>query len=227
MKSSLPQKNLLELLSELEDPRRSQGRMHDLSFILITSIMALMNGAVSFYAIRDFLEINKKDLFKLFKMKGKQKRLPSRVTILRLFSSIDFNKLNTIFYNWSSSRISIKKGDCLSLDGKSIRGTLTNPNDSFQNFTSLVSVYTQKKKQILCLEKMENKKESEIPLVRKLIKMLDLEGITFTMDALHCQKETIKEIIESKNNYIVQVKGNQPTLQEDLKKTSKMPCPGI
>ena len=223
MKLSLHQKNLLERLSELEDPRRSQGRMHKLEFILLTSIMALMNGAVSFYGIRDFLEINKKDLFKLFKMKGKQKRLPSRVTILRLFSSIDFNKLNTIFYNWSSSRISIKKGDCLSLDGKSIRGTLTNANDSFQNFTSLVSVYVQKRKEILCLEKIENKKESEIPIVRNLIKMLDLEGITFTLDALHCQKETLKIISESKNNYIVQVKGNQSTLQENLKKTSKTP----
>ena len=76
-----------------------------------------------------------------------------------------------------------------------------------------------KKKEILCLEKMENKKESEIPIVRNLIKMLDLEGITFTLDALHCQKETLKIISESKNNYIVQVKGNQSTLQENLKKT--------
>ncbi len=84
MKSSLHQKNLLELLSELEDPRRSQGRMHNLSFILITSIMALMNGAVSFYAIRDFLEINKKDLFKLFKMKGKQKRLPLKSNNIKI-----------------------------------------------------------------------------------------------------------------------------------------------
>lgn len=222
MKSSVHQRNLIELLSELEDPRRPQGRMHKLEFILISSIMAIMNGAVSFYAIRDFLEINKKDLFKLFKMKGKYKRLPSRVTILRLFSSINYNKLNTIFYNWSSSRISIKKGDCLSLDGKSIRGTLTNANDSFQNFTSLVSVYVQKKRQVLCLEKMENKKESEIPLVRNLIKMLGLENITFTLDALHCQKETVKEIIESKNNYIIQVKGNQETLHKQLKKTSKL-----
>ncbi len=219
--------NLYELISNIKDPRSSQGRMHPLPFILLTSIMAIMNGSNSFYAIRDFLEINKKDLFKLFKMKGKYKRLPSRMTISRLISEISFDNLNSLFYNWASSKISLKKGDVLSLDGKSIRGTITNANDSFQNFISLVSVYSQKKKQVLCLEKMENKKESEIPLVRKLIKMLDLEGITFTMDALHCQKETIKEIIESKNNYIVQVKGNQPTLQEDLKKTSKIPCPGI
>ena len=63
----------------------------NLLFLLL--IMAIMNGSNSFYAIRDFLEVNKKDLFKLFKMKGKQKRLPSRMTISRLLSSIDFDKL--------------------------------------------------------------------------------------------------------------------------------------
>jgi hypothetical protein len=216
------QQNLLELLYSINDPRRAQGRMHPLPFILLTSIMAIMNGATSIYAIADFAKSNKKDLFKLFKMKKKQKRIPSKETIARVFRLISFENLSSIFYNWAKSKISIKKGDCLSLDGKSIRGTLTNANDSFQNFTSLVSVYSQKMKQILCLGKIETKKESEIPEVRKLIKMLDLEGVTFTMDALHCQKQTVKEIIESKNNYIVQVKGNQPTLQEDLKKTSKI-----
>ncbi len=183
--------------------------------------MSVMNGDTSFYAIRDFMESNKKDLFKLFKMKGKYKRLPSRKTISRLISSLDFNSLNSLFYNWTSSKKSLKKGDVLSLDGKSIRGTLTNPNNSFQNFTSILSVYVQKKKQILCLEKMENKKESEIPLVRKLIKMLGLKEVTFTFDALHCQKETLQLISETKNNYIVQVKGNQPTLLENLKKHRK------
>lgn len=214
--------NLLELLSSIKDPRRPQGRMHSLNFILVVSIMAIMNGATSIYAIADFANANKKDLFKLFKMKKKQKRIPSKETIARVFKLISFETLSSIFYNWAESKIPLKKGAVLSIDGKSIRGTLTNANDSFQNFTSLVSVYSQKMKQILCLEKIENKKESEIPVVRQLIKMLDLEGITFTMDALHCQKETVKEITESKNNYIIQVKGNQPKLQEELKKTSKI-----
>ncbi len=49
--------------------------------------------------------------------------------------------------------------------------------------------------------------------------MLDLEGVIFTMDALHCKKETVKEIIESKNNYIIQIKRNQANLYETIKKT--------
>ena len=35
---------------------------------------------------------------------------------------------------------------------------------------------------------MENKHESEINVVRELIELLDLTGVVFTFDALHCQK---------------------------------------
>jgi predicted transposase YbfD/YdcC len=31
-------------------------------------------------------------------------------------------------------------------------------------------------------------KESEIPIVQQLIEALDLSGVIFTLDALHCQK---------------------------------------
>ncbi len=130
------QKNLLELLKTIKDPRRAQGRMHSLPFILVTSIMAIMNGATSFYAIADFCKSNKKDLFKLFKMKKTKKRIPSKETINRVFRLISFEELSSKFYNWAKSKISLKKGDVFSLDGKSIRGTLTNANNSFQNSTS-------------------------------------------------------------------------------------------
>ena len=36
---------------------------------------------------------------------------------------------------------------------------------------------------------MENKHESEINVVRELIELLDLTGVVFTFDALHCQKK--------------------------------------
>ena len=36
---------------------------------------------------------------------------------------------------------------------------------------------------------MENKLESEISVVRDLIELLDLTGVVFTFDALHCQKK--------------------------------------
>ena len=38
---------------------------------------------------------------------------------------------------------------------------------------------------------MENKKQSEIIAVQDLIQLLDLSGVVFTIDALHCQKKPL------------------------------------
>ncbi len=42
---------------------------------------------------------------------------------------------------------------------------------------------------VLGVKMMENKLESEINVVRDLIELLDLTGVVFTFDALHCQKK--------------------------------------
>ena len=43
-----------------------------------------------------------------------------------------------------------------------------------------------------------------------------LVGQAFSFDALHCQPTLLQEINKQEGAYLVQVKGNQPTLQEDL-----------
>lgn len=47
---------------------------------------------------------------------------------------------------------------------------------------------------------------------------LGLSGLVFTADALHCQRETVRAIIESDNDYVIGVKDNQKTLHQILKK---------
>jgi hypothetical protein len=72
---------------------------------------------------------------------------------------------------------------------KAIGGTVSNSNSINQDFISLVSVYCSKQKLVLCNAQVTNSKESEIPVIKQLIEALDLEGVTFTLDALHCQKK--------------------------------------
>src|SRR3989339_386302 len=40
-----------------------------------------------------------------------------------------------------------------------------------------------------------------------------------SLDALHCQKDTVKTIVKSKNHYVIGVKGNQKKLYSRIKKT--------
>ncbi len=48
---------------------------------------------------------------------------------------------------------------------------------------------SHQRKLVLGVKMMENKNESEINVVRDLIELLDLTGVVFTFDALHCQKK--------------------------------------
>ena len=51
---------------------------------------------------------------------------------------------------------------------------------------------SHQRKLVLGVKMMENKQESEINVVRELIELLDLTGVVFTFDALHCQKKLWK-----------------------------------
>jgi predicted transposase YbfD/YdcC len=41
-----------------------------------------------------------------------------------------------------------------------------------------------------------------------------LDGQTVTADPLHCQKKVARTIVEKGGEYLLQIKGNQPTLQQ-------------
>jgi predicted transposase YbfD/YdcC len=39
----------------------------------------------------------------------------------------------------------------------------------------------------------KNKEQSEITTVQELLELLDLKGVVFTFDALHCQKKNLRD----------------------------------
>ena len=222
MKNKKEQKeehSLLKLLTQLEDNRRKQGQRHPLHILFLITVMAIMQGAKSERAIARFAINNKGALIK--ELEITRREVPSRRILAQFIQTLDFNKLQSLFHTWTTKFVNIKKGEWLSIDGKSIKGTIKNANDPMQDFMSLVTVFMNKKKQALFVGKINTKKENEIPKVRELIETLDLQGITFSLDALHAQSNTVKAIIKSKNNYVIGIKKNQKNLLKTLKKTVK------
>ena len=60
-------------------------------------------------------------------------------------------------------------------------------------------------------------KSNEITAIPRLLAMLTLTGRTVTIDAMGCQREIARQIIEQKGHYILAVKENQPTLHAKVK----------
>ncbi|WP_369831897.1 hypothetical protein [Chlorogloea sp. CCALA 695] len=60
--------------------------------------------------------------------------------------------------------------------------------NGYQNFVSLVSVYSHQQGVVLAAQQFESNKSGELKVVQTILEALQLEGVVFTMDALHCQK---------------------------------------
>ena len=98
------------------------------------------------------------------------------------------------------------------LDGKTIKST--DAIRTIEKMMNIVTAYTDTG--ISIGQKTVDSKSNEIPAVRELIEMLDIEGKVLTMDAMHCQKETVEKIIDNKGDYVVQLKANQGTFHKDV-----------
>jgi predicted transposase YbfD/YdcC len=69
-----------------------------------------------------------------------------------------------------------------------------------------------------------DEKSNEITAIPKLLEVLSLQGCLVTIDAMGCQKEIAERIIKKEADYILSVKGNQGSLEEDIKRTERF-CP--
>jgi predicted transposase YbfD/YdcC len=59
-------------------------------------------------------------------------------------------------------------------------------------------------------------KSNEIVAIPALLDMLAIEGAVVTIDAMGCQREIARKVIDKKADYILALKGNQGSLREDV-----------
>ncbi len=184
------QPTLVEYLAQVPDFRRREGRRYPLPTLLVMIIMAILSGQYGYREIARFLKANRDELVAHLGLKRKQ--MPSHVTIRTVLMKLDFEALNKAFEHWAQTHLQVASGDWVSVDAKAIGSTVTDYDNAYQDFVSLVSAFAQEQGTVLAMARYHNKDTSEVPLTRTLItamvEALDLEGVVFTLDALHCKK---------------------------------------
>lgn len=178
--------NLITSLQEIRDFRASQGRRYPLWLILLLVIMGTISGCRSYYALEDFGARHYEAVSERLGLKVT--RLPSDTTFRRVLQKLDFQTLAQQFEQWVNRTFNLETGEWVAIDGKSIKGTVSEQQTAYQNFISLVSVYSHQQGLVLAAQQFESKKSSELQVVQTILEALQLEGVVFTMDALHCQK---------------------------------------
>lgn len=100
----------------------------------------------------------------------------------------------------------------MAIDGKALRRAI----DKGQSPKVIVSAWTVGSRPVLSQRKVEDK-SNEITAVPELLRSLELAGCIVTLDAMGCQKQIAREIIESDADYVLALKGNQSTAHEEIR----------
>ncbi len=199
---------LRSALDQIDDPRRELGRKHFLNDILVISIIAIISGAETWNNIEDYAKIKESFLRSFLRLPH---GIPSHDTFNRVFSIIDPEQFEKCFIDWFQSTVKIEMGEFISIDGKTIRGAKSKGKKSPFH---IVSAWASKANLVLG-QVMTDEKSNEITAIPQLIEILDLKETVVTIDAMGCQVEIAKCIIDNEADYILAVKNNQKTLYED------------
>jgi predicted transposase YbfD/YdcC len=203
--------------SPLKDPRRIiKGNFrHSLNEILFLVISATISKCVGLEEIELFGEQHLDWLRRFFPYKH---GVPSHDTLGRVFSNLEVNEFNKCFIDWSNSISDLCSGRVIALDGKTICGAASTA--ALGSKLHIVSAFCNKNN-ISVGQLTVSEKSNEITAIPKLLDLIAVEGCIVTIDAMGCQKDIAKKIVDRNADYILQVKDNQKGLREQVQDTFK------
>ena len=181
--------NLIARLSQVKDFRKARGQRYPLWLVLLLVIMGTISGCTGYGALEEFARRHHQALVERLSISSS--RLPSDSTFRRIMSNVDFEDLTRVFNQWARDYVTLEHSEWLAIDGKSIKGTVSNYDNAYQNFVSVVSVFSSTQGLTISLSQFKNKDNSEITVVQALLEALDISQVVFTFDALHCQKKRL------------------------------------
>ena len=181
--------SLVELLQSVPEFRQLRGKRHQLWFILLLMIVGAMCGYWGYRPLAEFTQLYGAQVCQHLGH-PLPRRLPSYSTFRRVILELDFQVFAQVFNQWAQQYVPIEPGEWLAIDGKSIKGSVSDYDSDQQNFVMLVSVFSHKRGLVLHSQPMENKVISELHVVQQLLEVLDLSGAVVTADALHTQKNS-------------------------------------
>jgi predicted transposase YbfD/YdcC len=195
---------------KLEDPRCANRIEHLLIDIILITICAVICGAEDWGEVAEY-GLAKQSWLETFL--SLPNGIPSHDTFNRLFARLRPEPLQECFLNWVQSVYQMTSGQVIALDGKTLRGSCE--RGSNRSLIHMVSAWATENRLVLGQRKVAEK-SNEITAIPELLRVLDLEGATVTIDAMGCQREIAAQIIEQKGNYVLALKGNQELLHQDV-----------
>ena len=204
-------RSLMEAVrAEIPEFRRAEALAYPIAGLICLMVMAAAHGVVRGPEdLADYADTLSQAQLRALRFRNKVGsgaiRCPKKTTFGRVLHEVDDDVVERVLLGWQEQILGPTQDRIVILDGKKIRHggvEIVNAVNSTGRF--LGSVVT-------------DSKSNEIPAGRQLLRHQDLLGKIVVADALHTQTETAQQILyEQGGDYLLTVKGNQPTLQKTL-----------
>jgi predicted transposase YbfD/YdcC len=199
----------MECLNELPDPRQpSNGTQHDFREILVIAICAMLSDSDSFDDIALWGRLKESWLRRFLALRN---GIPSQDCFLRVFRALDPACFESMFRHWVGDVVGAL-GGTLAIDGKSLCGSA----DAAKPAVHMVSAFSTQLGLVLGQERVEGK-SNEITAIPALLDALYVKGLLVSLDAMGCQREIAQKIRDKGGDYLLAVKGNQPSLYDEVR----------
>jgi hypothetical protein len=177
---------LLDVLAEVLDPRRAEGRLCKLPHVLLFSILAIVTGCNSYPGIATFIDVHRHKLNGVLR-----RRAPAHAAIRYILKGLDPTAVEVAFRRHAAllQTASATPGQAsIALDGKTLRGSF----DKFRDRAAARVLSTFATDTAFVLAHIDiAEKSNEIPAAQTLLAELGIaSGAIVTLDAVHCQKNT-------------------------------------
>jgi predicted transposase YbfD/YdcC len=199
-----------EAFGDLKDPR-SRTPAYDLTEMLMVALCAILCGADSWVAIQTWGD---EKLDWLRRHIPLEQGIPSHDTFGRVFAALNPKQFEACFIRWMTGMCPALTGQVVAIDGKTVRGS----HQRGERAIHLVSAYGSGLGAVLGQVRTADK-SNEITAIPELLDALLLKGAIVTIDAMGCQSAIASRIVKAGADYVLAVKGNQPSLLAHIRTT--------
>jgi predicted transposase YbfD/YdcC len=195
---------------KLKDPRINRHKRHLLLDIVVLAICGVIAGCNDWQQIETFGDKREQWLKQFLSLPN---GIPSHDTIERLFDRLNPTVFQACFREWMHALHETLGLSQIAIDGKTLRGSARGELKGLHLVSAWATANSLSLGQVAVADK-----SNEIPAIPQLLKLLDVHGALVTIDAMGCQKEIAKAIVDGGGDYVLTVKDNQPTLRANIEK---------
>ncbi|MBN9354822.1 MAG: ISAs1 family transposase [Herbaspirillum huttiense] len=196
--------------ADLTDPRRRKVT-YPLINIVTIAVCAVIAGADDFVSIVAWARQKRGWLARILDLEA---GIPSHDRFNAVFKAIKPAEFERCLLSWIASLHEITAGQVVAIDGKTLRQSFDKA--AGKSAIHMVSAWATANRLTLG-QVVVDAKSNEITAIPRLLELLDVSGCLVTIDAMGCQAEIAGEIIRGGADYVLAVKGNQPTLHDGIK----------